>query len=177
MVDPTTVRETGRVNTTTVRHVVRDLGLRRAAPGSLGALFVSVLLASLPVGFYIGMQAPPRTGFGWPLLVSLVVWQPVVEELLFRGLLQGALRRTRFGPRAWMGFSVANLVTSVAFVLMHLARHTLPWALAVFPPSLLFGLFRDRSDSTWPAIALHVAFNAAFFAPLVVLARAAPGPG
>ena len=177
MVDPGTVREAGRVNAKTVRQVVRDLGLRRAAPGSLGALFLSVLLVGLPVGFYIGMQAPPRTGFGWPLLVSLVVWQPVVEELLFRGLLQGALRRTRFGLSAWMGFSVANLVTSVAFVLLHLARHTLPWAVAVFFPSLLFGLFRDRADSTWPAICLHVAFNAAFFAPLVLLARSAAGPG
>lgn len=156
------------MNATTIRQVARDLGLCRAAPGSLGALFVSVLLLGVLLGLYFGTQAPRRGGIAWTLLASLVVWQPVVEELLFRGLLQGALRRTQFGSRTLVGLSLANVVTSLLFVLLHMLRHTLPWALAVFWPSLLFGLFRDRSDSTWPPIALHVAFNAAFFAPLVV---------
>jgi membrane protease YdiL (CAAX protease family) len=89
--------------------------------------------------------------------------------LLFRGVLQGFLLGTTLGKSQRWGLSVANLVTSLAFVLVHFVNQPAIWAVGVFVPSLLFGLFRDRTGSIWPPLALHVLFNGAFFAPLVAM--------
>jgi membrane protease YdiL (CAAX protease family) len=101
------------------------------------------------------------------VLLSLVIWQPLVEELLFRGVIQGVLLGTKAGKASRWGISVANLTTSTLFVLVHLVNQPAAWALGVFVPSLLFGLFRDRTGSVWPPLAMHMLFNGAFFAPLV----------
>lgn len=97
----------------------------------------------------------------WPMLLMVIVVRPVIEELVFRGLLQGWLReRMRW---QWHGFTAANVLTSIAFVAAHLVYQPLAWALAVFIPSLVFGYFRDRHDSVLPSVILHVWYNAGFF--------------
>jgi uncharacterized protein len=106
--------------------------------------------------------------FAWPaqapgdfLMLTLVF--PVLEELAFRGFVQGALHNTNWGRKNQLGLSVANLLTSVAFALAHLARHSLMWSTLAFFPSLIFGFFRDRYDRVTPSIALHVFYNAGYF--------------
>ena len=97
-----------------------------------------------------------------PLLLPGLVY-PFLEELVFRGWLQGWLGkypsgRQRIGPVSW-----ANLVTSVVFAGCHLVNHPPVWALAVLPPSLIFGFFRDKYQRLTPAIILHVFYNMGFF--------------
>ena len=93
----------------------------------------------------------------------MVLLFPVVEELVFRGAIQGGLLRLASMRRGWLGLTLANGVTSVVFALLHLVYHTGLHGLAVLAPSLVFGFFRDRHASLWPAIYLHVLFNLMWF--------------
>lgn len=94
-----------------------------------------------------------------PLVLSLVIWQPVMEELLFRGVLQGQLDRKRWGRRQFGGFSGANYATTLLFMLAHLVHHSPLWAAATLAPSLLFGYFRDRHRQVYPSVLLHGFYN------------------
>jgi hypothetical protein len=87
----------------------------------------------------------------------------VLEELLFRGVVQGQfLLRTWGGEKRW-GMTQANLLTSVLFMLAHAIYHPPLWAVAVFVPSLVFGYFRDRYGNITPSLALHVYYNMGYF--------------
>ena len=97
-----------------------------------------------------------------PFLLA-VFWQPIVEELLFRGCLQGFISIREWGQRSLVGISIANILTSVVFAGTHIATHSLPWALSTLFPSLLFGVLRDRFGSVLPSIALHIVYNAGYF--------------
>ncbi len=97
------------------------------------------------------------------LYVSLSCWQPMLEELGFRGLLQGVLldhTTYRFGVGP---VTLANLLSSAAFGIAHLPSHPLPWAAGIFIVSLLLGFARERTGSLYPAMALHCYFNAGYF--------------
>lgn len=104
---------------------------------------------------------------GW---IAVVVLQPLAEELFFRGFLQAQLVATAWGSRQWAGFTLANLLVSVAFAAAHLWHHPAPWAAAVLFPSLLFGYFRDRHGTVVTPIVLHATYNAAYFLANSVLA-------
>lgn len=106
--------------------------------------------------------------FHWKLWFSLVIWQPLVEEVLFRGILQGQFRKTHWGQRAWLNISAANVVTSMLFVSVHMINNPPLFSISVIIPSLLFGYFRDSCNSIYPAILLHSAFNAFVIAALFI---------
>ncbi len=104
----------------------------------------------------------------WPLasplrFLTLVLLYPVLEEVVFRGFIQGWLSdRLAINPN-WFGVSLANLITSMLFVAIHFWQHPPLWALAVFVPSLLFGFFKDRYHHLMPAILLHCFYNLGYF--------------
>ncbi len=102
--------------------------------------------------------------------LSCVLWQPVLEELIFRGFLQGELLRSRWGRRRLGGLSAANLTCSLAFAAAHLVHHAPGWALSVFVPSLLFGWLRERHAGVGAPIGLHVLYNLEFFAAAALAA-------
>jgi len=99
----------------------------------------------------------------WRQVLWLVVLYPVAEEWLFRGVLQPWLLRKRDGSRCCCGISVANLLTSLVFAVMHLFVHPPLWAASVLVPSLVYGGFRDRYGSILPGILLHCSYNLAYF--------------
>ena len=86
----------------------------------------------------------------WVLFVLLALSPAIGEELLFRGALQGGLRRDLGARRtaAWQG------------LLFGLAHASL-WR---FVPTALLGavlsLVTSRAQSLFPAVALHLAYNA-----------------
>jgi membrane protease YdiL (CAAX protease family) len=139
------------------------LGLRRPVPGSVDWRYAAALLIGCGVAAALGLQTAGRVDGNVRMLVSLILWQPLIEELLFRGVLQGYLRRFSKGRKGIAGISAANALTTVGFVAIHFVHQPPPWALGVAVPSLLFGYFRDRSGSVWPAVLMHSLFNAAFF--------------
>ncbi len=76
---------------------------------------------------------------------------PIGEELVYRGLLQGALR-------ARLGSRVAVLGTAALFASIHPyvgAAHLV----GQFGSALLFGVLRERSGSVAPPILAHVIWN------------------
>jgi len=82
-------------------------------------------------------------------LLLLAVLAPVVEELVFRGLLYGWL------AGRW-GKTVGWIVSSIAFA----AAHTEPaHVVLVFPLGLMFGWLRQRTDSLLPSLVAHIANN------------------
>jgi membrane protease YdiL (CAAX protease family) len=129
-------------------------------------LFLLALLAG-PLSWgilYLFLQPEPQ--WGWPLVAPLayllpVVVYPVLEEIVFRGLLQ-ELVHDYISPRCFGPLSVANLLTSLLFTAMHFFYHAPLWAALVFLPSLVFGFFKDRTGRLTAPILLHSFYNAGF---------------
>lgn len=93
-------------------------------------------------------------------LFFLIVFYPVVEELAFRGMIQEYIATKTKQYHNLYSITVANILTSVLFVLMHFVHHTPLWALLVFIPSLIFGYFKDQYKNILPSIVLHMFYNA-----------------
>jgi uncharacterized protein len=139
-----------------IRRLPRDPHLHVVLAGTLATGLGLWFL--LPPGYSQPVASEP-----WRLLGFLLLY-PVIEEWLFRGLLQGELLRRPWGPSRYLGISIANLLTTVAFVLLHFVHQPPGWALAVAVPSLVLGHFRERYSSLWPPVMLHVLFNAVHLA-------------
>jgi len=126
--------------------------------------FHLALLAGALVVWALGARLQPSTPAAWQApwqFLQLVMVFPLLEEFIFRGLVQGELARRlpgRHGP-----LSHANLGATSLFVLAHLFTHSPLWAAAVLIPSLVFGYFRDRYQHLLPPILLHCFYNSVFF--------------
>lgn len=152
-------------------HPIQEWGFQRPRPAVFAwppDTHVAVALAlALPVWLGMGLYFGPhlRAPVGWWAWASLVLVQPLLEELVFRGLLQGQAlvwlareeKPIRIGP-----LTLANVLVTIVFAALHLSAQPLAWALAVAAPSLVFGHVRERFDSVWPAFALHAFYNAGF---------------
>ncbi len=92
---------------------------------------------------------PSRAGAYAASFVSVALVGPVVEELLYRGA--GMTLLARYGP------AVAVLATAVGFGLGHGLLLALP-ALVLF--GLVTALLRLKTDSVYPCMLVHCAFNA-----------------
>ena len=96
------------------------------------------------------------------LVINVVLLYPLLEELAFRGFLQGWLLEREIFRRHIVGLTVANVLTSILFASAHLFNQPPLWAAGVFFPSLVFGYFRDRHQSIVTAFLLHAWYNAGF---------------
>jgi membrane protease YdiL (CAAX protease family) len=158
-----------------LQDVLHEVGLYKC-PGCyldfrfIIALFSGALLLAL---IYPLLPIFSRTsGFHWLTVLSLVLWQPFIEELLFRGVIQGQLSRTQAGAKRIMHISLANLAASVLFTALHLLTISTAVALLVFVPSLVFGYLRDTYGSILPSIFLHAAYNLFVVLALIMAGQA-----
>ncbi len=94
-------------------------------------------------------------------LVMLVAVYPILEEVVFRGLILDGLSRWTKG-RHYGLLTEANFLTSILFVLAHLIYQPWLWALLVFFPSIVFGYMKERHHSLLPPIVLHSFYNFGF---------------
>lgn len=99
---------------------------------------------------------PPDPGYPLTAFLLVAFAIPIVEEAVFRGVIQGLLR-------ARMRAVWAIVATSVLFSAMHLATQSPVWAAAEFVPSLVFGHFRERHGTLASPMILHCWYNAGFF--------------
>ena len=135
-------------------------------------LFLAAILAGAAVWLGLYFIQQPAIQWDWPLIkpwqfLLPVLLYPVVEEIVFRGLIQELVRdtvsRKSLGP-----VTIANLMTSVLFSALHFIYHAPLWAALVFFPSLVFGFFKDRTHRLTAPVILHVFYNAGYlwlFAP------------
>jgi len=145
-----------------LRHVLRETGLMRWPAFYRDAQFYWALAAGVVVlwGVWLWLpRVPSVEQFGVQRLLSVVVWQPIIEEILFRGVIQTQLDKLTWAARKLLGISLANVATSVLFILVHFVHHPPTWAVAVFVPSLVFGYFRDRHQSLYSPIVVHSFYN------------------
>lgn len=153
---------------TPVASVLYELLGRRPVSGFYRS---PVFLSSLAVGAVFFGVLPLLADvqrLPWQRILSMAflmaaVWQPIIEELLFRGCLQGVLVRRAWARRTVIGISAANLLTSILFIGAHIPTHPLIWAALTLFPSLVFGILRDRSGAVVPSIALHIFYNTGYF--------------
>ena len=108
------------------------------------------------------------TGPGWVsanlvLFLQLALLYPLLEELVFRGLLQESLWKTHLANLSIYCISLPNIITSLLFTAFHFFSHSAAWAVAVIFPSLVFGYFRDRYRHVLPAVILHMFYNSGYF--------------
>lgn len=82
------------------------------------------------------------------LLVATVIAAPLCEEIMFRGYVQRAYERRS----PWAGILFSGLI----FALYHLRFQG---ALALVPVALALGFVAWRSNSLFPGILLHAAYN------------------
>lgn len=82
------------------------------------------------------------------LLVSTVIVAPICEEMMFRGYVQRAYE----WRNPWTGIAVGGAI----FALYHLRFQG---AMALFPVAFALGFVAWRSDSLFPGILLHAAYN------------------
>jgi len=83
-------------------------------------------------------------------IFAATVWAPIVEELIFRGLLYGTLR-TRLGP--WP----SALVSAVLFALPH--GYAVAGSLSVLASGVLWAWSYERTRSLLPGLLAHSANN------------------
>lgn len=130
----------------------RAVGWKPLVLGTLGTTALSVAVSQLgiePQGVKQAMEIAREPAAFLATLVLLAGLAPLVEELVFRGLLFGWLE-SRWGS------GVAVVVSSLAFA----AAHVEPaHALLVLPLGLMFGLLRWRTRSLWPSLVAHMANN------------------
>lgn len=88
---------------------------------------------------------------------------PVVEELLFRGLLYPVLNRLT-------GAFASLTITSLLFALLHASQLAFSWAplLSLFLVGLVLTLVRARYRSVMASTLVHMAYNATLFTFLLV---------
>jgi membrane protease YdiL (CAAX protease family) len=121
-----------------------------AAP-LLGGWLTQLLTHGRPLTQDIS-QLGTGTPLAWriPLALIVVLLGPVVEELLFRGVLLSALLQ-----RWKVGWAMA--ISSLAFALVHLPG--LQWHWFALPDLMLLALalawLRLRSGSIWPGVLAH----------------------
>jgi len=101
----------------------------------------------------------PLKNYTIEALLLLVLFYPIAEEIIFRGMLQEYILLKSKKQMIFMSISTANLLTSILFVVLHVIYHEVYWALLVFIPSLIFGYFKDRFQSIIPSIILHSFYN------------------
>jgi membrane protease YdiL (CAAX protease family) len=90
--------------------------------------------------------------FGAALLLVVIVGfgAPLFEEVFYRGLVQGALRKRGLAPALAIG------ITAFVFAAAHQSATELP---ALFGFAVVVGTLAHRSGRLGPSIAAHVTFN------------------
>ena len=101
--------------------------------------------------------------------LSILLIYPILEELTFRGFIQELLYKKYNKYFFYKKISVANVVTSLLFAMMHMVNHSIYWAVLVFFPSLVFGYFKDKTKIIMPSILLHIIYNSIFFGLNIII--------
>lgn len=126
----------------------------------IGALFVLLALIYYGSGNAgVSVLSPLQ----WRLVLTLCVLVPFLEELVFRGLLQGYFRQFEQGRKMLVSISAANVLTSLLFVLMHGLTRDGYTAVLVFLPSIYLGVVRDRIGSLVFCMFIHSLWNLTWY--------------
>lgn len=138
-------------------------------PVLLGYVAVSVALTALVSLLFSGFNAEQTQNVGLPeqifgidkvaAFVSLIIFTPILEEMLFRGVLFRGLRER-------MSFWGSAVIVSILFAAAHAQWNV---ALDTFALSIALCYLAEKSGSIYPSILLHALKNSLAFIYLFVL--------
>lgn len=144
------------------KSYAREISLFPLAPGAiwplvLGAtalsIVISLLLALLPIPEALmdsyteassSLDAP-----GFITALSTVIFAPIAEEVIFRGLVYTRLRRA-------MPVALACVLSSLVFAILH---GELIWIAYAFMMGVALTLVLERTGTLWSSIIVHITFN------------------
>lgn len=105
-------------------------------------------------------------------ILVLLTLVPALEEIVFRGGLQGWLEGRELGRHVIAsGVDVAVLLTSLGFALTHLLHVPIEIAVWLFVPSVVLGRMRQIYGTLWAPIGLHAWYNGCLLAMSIVVTR------
>ena len=112
---------------------------------------VSLILGTLPESWMeeYAEAAASLNQKGVLITVATVLAAPLVEEIIFRGLVLSRLSRVLPG---WL----AVLLSALLFGVCH---GQIIWMAYAFVLGVIFGFFALRSKSIWPSLCAHILFN------------------
>jgi membrane protease YdiL (CAAX protease family) len=131
---------------------LRGAGWKPIVFGVVGTLVLSVGVSQLgiePKAMKEAMDIVRQPGAIAISLLALGGLAPLVEELIFRGLLYGWIAGRWNSIAAWA-------VSSIAFALAHYEPAHI---VLVLPLAILFGYLRRRTNSLLPSFVAHVVNN------------------
>lgn len=142
------------------KHPLREVGLRAVhgryvftalAIAPLLYAAVSFVLGLLPEAWLADYAEASAALNQESLLMVLatVLVAPVVEEIIFRGLVLSRMARVLPG---WL----AVLLSALLFGVCH---GQIVWMAYAFLLGVLFGFLALRSESIWPSLCAHIVFN------------------
>ena len=151
-----------------LNSVLTDIGLIAWPPFYKDRLFLAALFSGAIVWVVLWFSVVPTfiivESSVATIIFLTVVWHPILEEILFRGVVQGTLFHKSWGSKYFAGLSAANWITSILFFSAHLLFQPWMWTISVLIPSLVYGFFRDRYANIYPCIILHAFYNGGFVA-------------
>lgn len=120
-----------------------------------------ILLGLAPITVGIIALFKKNYNLNWylekPLIfIQLVFISSVVEEVLFRGIIQEWIKKR-------LRFDLTNILTSLVFCLAHTFYHSIGWSFAVLVPSLIFGYSKEVYKTLKAPIILHIFYNFCYF--------------
>ncbi|GGC61007.1 CPBP family intramembrane metalloprotease [Hoyosella rhizosphaerae] len=156
------------------------VGLAFGTASVIGGLFLVLGL----IGFSDELPTSPLEQLGdqslnWRIALAMWIWlgAPVAEELIFRGIVWGALDKQRFASR-WVNLAQlvstnwsVLIITALVFGLWHLE----PWRLGILVfAGLMFGLARLYTGSVLGSMVAHSVNNALPAMSIIFLPMALP---
>jgi membrane protease YdiL (CAAX protease family) len=136
-------------------------------------MFWLAILIAISFWAVLILTADYKANLSWVIdhpetLLWYVFLMPLIEELAFRGYLQEALNKKFIQMViAPLNISLANVLTSVVFAILHLVTYQSAMAAATFFPSLVFGVAKDTYRSVLPGYLIHMLYNFGFISVIV----------
>ncbi len=127
--------------------------------GAVLAIVIESLSRYLPIPKSLPMDNYFRDATSAYMMAAFgITLAPLLEELLFRGLLYPLLRR-------WFGLIAAVVLTAMAFASIHGAQLGYAWApvLSIFVVGVVFTVVRVRMKSVAASFLMHCGYNSALF--------------
>ena len=126
-----------------------------------GMIFINLCseFIGLPDMMQDTFRAMSRNVFG---IISITIMAPLVEELLFRGAIQGHLQRKGMKPL------YAILIASAVFGIVHMNPIQIPFAFAI---GMIFGWLYYRTGSVVPGMIGHFINNSIATIQMALLSK------
>ena len=126
-----------------------------------GMIFINLCseFIGLPDMMQDTFRAMSRNVFG---IISITIMAPLVEELLFRGAIQGHLQRKGMKPL------YAILIASAVFGIVHMNPIQIPFAFAI---GMIFGWLYYRTGSVVPGMIGHFINNSIACIQMALLSK------